>query len=102
MGLMNDYPSKAEFEAAVGSEFIMELDDGASIPVRLKKCDTKTDTPLQECFSLIFVAPDDTPAMQMMRPLKHALLGEMTVFLVPVKRSPAGLHFEAVFNRLRG
>ena len=101
MGHMNDYPSKAEFEAAVGSEFIMELDDGASIPVRLKKCDTKSDTPLQECFSLIFVAPDEIPPAQMMRPLKHAVLGEMTIFLVPVKRDTAGLYFEAVFNRLR-
>jgi hypothetical protein len=98
---MNNYPSKAEFEAAVGSEFIMELDDGASIPVRLKKCETKLDTPLQECFSLIFVAPDEAPTEQMLRPLTHAVLGEMTIFLVPVKRDPAGLYFEAVFNRLR-
>jgi hypothetical protein len=98
---MNDYPSKAEFEAAIGSEFIMQLDDGAAVPVRLKRCDTKTDTPLQECFSLIFVAPDETPPVQKLWPLKHALLGEMSIFLVPVKRDPAGLYFEAVFNRLR-
>ena len=98
---MNDYPSKAEFEAAVGSEFIMELDDGASTPVLLKKCQTKTDTPLQECFSLVFVAPDDAPQVQLMRQLTHPTLGEMSIFLVPIKRDAAGLHFEAVFNRLR-
>jgi len=98
---MSDFPSKAEFEAAVGSEFTMELDDGALAPMLLRKCETRTDTPLQECFSLIFVAPGDTPPVQMMRPLKHAALGEMNIFLVPVKRDTTGLHFEAVFNRLR-
>lgn len=98
---MSDYPSKAEFEAAVGSEFSMELEDGASTPVLLKKCETKTDTPLQECFSLIFVAPNDVPQVQLMRQLTHSALGEMAVFLVPIKRDAAGLYFEAVFNRLR-
>ena len=98
---MSDLPSKSEFEAAVGSAFSMELDDGALTPVVLKKCDTRTDTPLQECFSLIFVAREDTPPVQMMRPLKHPALGELNIFLVPVNRDTTGLHFEAVFNRLR-
>lgn len=79
----------------------MELEDGALTPMLLKKCDTRTDTPLQECFSLIFVAREDTLPVQMMRSLKHATLGEMSIFLVPVKRDATGLHFEAVFNRLR-
>ena len=72
---MSDFPSKAEFEAAVGSEFTMELDDGALAPMLLRKCETRTDTPLQECFSLIFVAPGDTPPVQMMRPLKAVWQG---------------------------
>jgi hypothetical protein len=98
---MNDYPSKAEFEAAVDSEFIMQLDDGLAVPVRLKKCDTKTDTPLQESFSLIFVAPADFPPVQSLRRARHAVLGEMSIFLVPVKQDETGLYLEAVFNRLR-
>lgn len=98
---MSQFPSKTEFEAAVGSEFTLGLDDGTHTPIVLRKCDVRTDTPLQECFSLIFVAREDTAPVQMMRPLKHPSLGEMNIFLVPVKRDAAGLHFEAVFNRLR-
>lgn len=97
---MSDFPSKAEFESAVGSEFLTTFEDGTSAPVLLKKCDTKTDTPLQQCFSLVFVAPTDAPPVQMMRRMQHPVLGEMTIFLVPIKLDPSGLHYEAVFNRL--
>lgn len=98
---MSEYPGKAEFEAVVGSEFIMELGEGLATPVSLKQCQTRLDTPVQECFSLLFLAPDSTPPIQAVRQLKHAVLGEMTLFLVPIKRDAAGLHLEAVFNLLR-
>lgn len=98
---MSEFPSKAEFEAAVGSEFSMEIGDGVSMPVLLKKCETRTDTPLQQCFSLVFVAPEDAPPEQMMRRMQHGTLGEMVIFLVPIKRDSSGLHYEAVFNRLQ-
>lgn len=98
---MSDFPSKAEFEAAVGSEFLMELDGGATAPLLLKKCETKTDTSIQQCFSLVFVAPADAPPVQLMRRMRHAALGEMTIFLVPVKLDSSGLYYEAVFNRLQ-
>ncbi len=99
---MSEYPSKAGFEAQVGTRFSMELDDGVIATVLLKKCETKTDTSLQECFSLVFVAPEDAPPVQTMRKLHHDVLGEMTVFLVPIKRDAIGLYYEAVFNRLLG
>lgn len=98
---MSELPGKAEFEAQVGSEFSMELDDGVVTTVVLKRCDTRTDTPMQECFSLIFVAPVDAPPVQMVRRLRHNVLGEMSIFVVPIKLDDQGLRYEAVFNRLK-
>lgn len=98
---MAEFPGKGEFASAVGSEFTMELEEGGELPILLKACEMRTDTPLQECFSLVFLAPPDAPPTQMMRRLRHAALGEMNIFLVPFKRDDAGLRYEAVFNRLR-
>lgn len=98
---MSEFPSKAEFEAQVGSEFSMELDGGGVATLVLKKCETKTDTTLQECFSLVFVAPEDSPQAQMVRRMRHGVLGEMSIFVVPIKLDSSGLHYEAVFNRLK-
>jgi hypothetical protein len=56
---------------------------------------------IQECFSLLFrTAANDAPPLQQLFKLKHNDLGEMELFLVPVRKNEEGLFFEAVFNKL--
>jgi hypothetical protein len=51
-----------------------------------------------ETFSLFFHGPSDPFLSQKIRKLKHAKLGELEIFLVPVARDKDGYQYEAVFN----
>lgn len=114
----------ADFEAALHSEFQMEpsdrshvaltagdidpghapLADDASttLPLILTQCKVKLTNSMQECFSLVFQAPAEAPQAQALYRLHHPIIGSASIFLVPFKRTEAGLFYEAIFNRLLG
>ncbi|MEM5775860.1 MAG: hypothetical protein AAGU05_12735 [Anaerolineaceae bacterium] len=54
----------------------------------------------QSGFSILFRGPADLPLPQYTYTLRHATLGEMDLFLVPVGRKAGGYEYEAVFNQL--
>jgi len=93
--------TKERFQSALNSEFSMHIEN-ADVPIALQlvQFESKVNTPIQECFSLLFRAPADAPAVQMLCTLGHADLGAQEIFLVPVKKNADGLFYEAVFNRL--
>ena len=107
----------ADFEAALNSEFQMEPSDqphiaqtagGSSsvdappstLPLILTQCKVKLANSMQECFSLVFQAPLEAPQAQALYRLHHPVIGSASIFLVPFKRTEAGLFYEAIFNRL--
>ena len=109
----------ADFEAALNSEFQMEFSDqshGAqtasgsdsanvslpTLPLILTQCKVKLTNSMQECFSLVFQAPAEAPQAQALYRLHHPIIGSASIFLVPFKRTEAGLFYEAIFNRLLG
>lgn len=49
-------------------------------------------------FALLFRGPADRPLPQGTQPLRHAELGELALFLVPVGSGPDGMRYEAVFS----
>lgn len=49
-------------------------------------------------FSLLFRAESDLRLLQDTYPMRHAVLGEFTMFLVPVGQDRRGSYYEAVFN----
>ena len=53
----------------------------------------------QEIFSLIFLAPPDVPLEQRIYDVRHAALGALELFLVPIERDESGIKYEALFNR---
>ena len=61
----------------------------------------RTNTPVQEVFTLLFRGPVDAPRPQGMLTLEHKEMGTISLFLTPIKLDSEGLYFEAVFNRLR-
>jgi hypothetical protein len=95
-----DLPTKLDFASAVDSDFRARAAEGATLDLRLIRLDEIISTSVQENFSLLFQAPNETPPVQTIYRLEHAKLGEMDVFLVPVKQDADGLYFEAVFNQL--
>lgn len=93
-------PSKEQFTAHVDSTFRARVADGQAFDFQLFKLESTISNNIQEAFSLLFKAPLDTPPFQNIFRLEHESLGEMDLFLVPVKQKEDCYVFEAVFNRL--
>lgn len=90
----------ADFQTSVGTEFTI-CDVGLpSASLQLEKLEVKTSSSIQECFSLVFRAPNEIPPAQQQFTLRHAQIGTHTFFLVPFRQDADGVYFEAVFNRL--
>jgi hypothetical protein len=54
----------------------------------------------QEQFSLRFRGDRDRILPQSIYPMKHDLIGDFDLFLVPIGQDETGTFYEAVFNRL--
>lgn len=90
----------ARFEPLVGSQFSLRLDEAAELPARLIEARAGLGETLagRQPFSLTFQAPAEPALPQRIYRLEHPQLEAMDIFLVPVARSAAGLHYEAVFG----
>ncbi len=98
---METLPTKESFAEQSDTNFQAETKEGTSFEMTLVEIKTVVSNKIQECFSLLFrTTANDAPAFQQLFRVKHAALGEMTLFLVPVKKNENGLFFEAVFNKL--
>jgi hypothetical protein len=86
------FPSRDAFAAAVTSGF--------GVRSTLVECNTVVINDTQECYSLLFRGPSDHPPVQGTYLLHNNKLGELHLFLVPIKRDDQGLYFEAVMNHL--
>lgn len=85
------------FEPLVGSRFALRLDGGAYLPARL--VEARAGAPAgNRSFSLMFQAPAEPVLPQRIYRLEHPQVDAIDLFLVPVGRSAAGLHYEAVFG----
>lgn len=86
--------SLARFEPLVGSRFSLKLDDATALPAQLIEARAGRGPN----FSLTFEAPAEPALPQRIYRLEHPQFDAMDLFLVPVARTAAGLHYEAVFG----
>ena len=90
----------ADFSAQKGATFSARR-DGRGFDLSLETTQDIVSNERQVNFSLEFRAPTDTPPEQGMYHLTNRELGELDLFLVPIKRDERGLYFEAVFNLVK-
>ena len=84
----------------IGSEFAVLGDVSQATVLVLSSVVNHIKTEHNEAFSLFFHGPQAPFLPQGTRRLKHASLGELEIFLVPVARDTDGFQYEAVFNFL--
>ncbi len=90
----------AAFLQHIHSAFDLTHPDLGNIPLELISVSELRETPRQRMYSIFFRGPLERPFQQGSFPLRHAVMGEATLFLVPVAREEDGFRYEAVFNQL--
>ena len=86
----------ASFDGLVGEEFTV-VDSPISLVLR-SVARINSPSPRGEPFSLVFAAPKSASGAQGTYRLRHADLGTLEVFLVPIAPEGGYPQFEAVFN----
>jgi hypothetical protein len=87
-----------DFVAHLDSTFEMQTPAGV-VPLKLVKADPAGDSGRAGgAFSLLFAAPKGTSWPQAIYPVKHASLGTLEIFLVPIGPLSGGNGYQAIFT----
>ena len=90
------------FSDKVGQQFAIDEPDAPAIGLTLTKAEplpTYNAPPAARApFSLLFTTTGDFVLMQRMYALRHAALGALTIFLVPVGKTGDTVTYQAIFN----
>lgn len=89
------------FAGQLYTRFHLELERNDHAELQLIRTFDLGSTQTHEQFSILFCGPDGQVLPQRIYRLRHADLGTLELFLVPVGRDPQGVLYEAVFNRPR-
>ena len=95
---MLDILTIAHFERHAGEAFFIDNGD-ISVPLMLKTV-KPLGTALREGggFALTFNGPAAPLLPQSIYPLRHAMLGTLDLFIVPVGKDKDGILYEAIFT----
>jgi hypothetical protein len=98
-----DRLAKDDFDPHVGDEFELELGDDRTLSLELVSSDALSSGTVESAtrapFSLIFRSPGERRhAHQQIFTVRHAELGAMEIFLVPIGPDEGGMRYEAVFT----
>jgi hypothetical protein len=104
-GIMKDLDrlAKDDFDPFVGDGFELELGDDRTLPLELVSSDALSSATVERAtrapFSLTFRSPGELRhAPQRIYTVRHARLGPLAIFLVPIGPDEAGMRYEAVFT----
>ena len=89
----------ATFAPHVNSKFQVTNDEGATVDVEMVETFELTDIPTQERFSLIFRSGLERILAQGTYQFSHPELGELELFIVPIRQDAESRYYEAAFNR---
>lgn len=90
-----------DFQAQLGSTFDTAVAAGRTLALELVEARVTGGAWKaggRTAFALLFRGPAEAPLHQGTFRMRHAVLGELDVFLVPVARQADGFRYEAIFN----
>ncbi|MEW6131194.1 MAG: hypothetical protein AB1757_29465 [Acidobacteriota bacterium] len=97
---MSEQLTRADFNVCLNTTFNVQAQE-TIFPLELLECNDLGTTDKQEQFSLIFRGPINWILQQMIYPVSHERLGDLELFLVPIKKDNQGVYYEAIFNYFR-
>ena len=97
---MSGPPSFEDFHSRLGQPFTLRFGEQDASEAVLLECTRGTAHGRARSFNLLFRAGPDAPREQGSYLLSRDGFGPTPVFLVPVRATPDGVEFHAVFNQL--
>ncbi len=91
--------SFSEYQNSIGTSFRL-LEAPTPIDFVLTSATVVADTPRQLVYSLLFTAPPPAHPQQTYA-FSHERLGNLELFLVPIRQSADAVTYEATFNLLK-
>lgn len=95
---MQGLPTREQFAEQTGSTFNVTFGPKSTVGMKLIEVNQRKRDDRHNIFSLLFLAPPETPVWQNLFTVEHPVLGTMELFLVPVGGDDQGIKYEAVFN----
>ena len=97
---MADTLNKKDFDPHLNSSFTIHTEEGTAVKAKLVEIADHSNEKI-DAFSLLFKGPKNKPIPHDTQKVKHAKLGELTLFIGPVAYHKAdGTYYETVFSRL--
>lgn len=89
----------AVFQPLVGDAFVLDGGDRGPLDFTLESARQLGEQPGgREPFGLLFRGPGRPSLPQATYPLKHARLGAIEIFIVPVAQNATGVLYQAIFT----
>ena len=96
----------SRFEGLVGQSFELVLEGAETVPLELTEAGPVGELSAEQAaelgkrtpFSLVFRGPAELLLPQAIRTLRHAEIGELSLFLVQLEQTAESSRFEAVFT----
>jgi len=94
--------TRESFSGQLNTKFRLSPEPGKMIELELIEIVDSGETAGQaERFSLHFRGPLDYLFPQRTYRMEHEELGQMEIFIVPIRKDDQGFYYEAVFNRVK-
>ena len=92
--------NKKDFDPHLNSSFTIHTEEDATVKAKLVEITNHSNDQV-EAFSLLFKGPKDRPIPHDTQKVKHAKLGELSLFIGQVVyHKTDGTYYETVFSRL--
>ena len=95
---MSEPLTQDQFREHLDTVFTVVVSPEQTLELKLIECNDLGSTDQQEQFSLIFAGPPNLLIHQQICPLRHEAMGELAIFLVPVRSDQEHIYYEAIFN----
>lgn len=91
---------KENFDPHVNTIFTFKTENNLAVDFELIETSSLHSSNI-ESFKLLFKGPVDTIYPQKIYHFEHTALGEIELFIVPIKKDDVGIYYETIFSRLK-
>src|SRR5215472_7472115 len=90
----------SSFLENLGSTFRLRLEGSEALELELVEVSELQTTSVQGMFSIVFRCRSNSVLPQRIYRIEHDKMGQLDLFMVPIRQDQQGVYYEAVFNWL--